>query len=226
MLMEKERELIADYGRKMSMAGLSHGTAGNLSIFDKESGWMAISPSGVDYFEINAEDIVVLDLEGNVVEGKYKPSSEYNLHGSFYKEKMDMGCRAIVHTHSDYATNLSCMGEPIRAIHYVIASAGTDLIPLCPYTTFGTPELAKLAVDTCKEGRAVLLANHGLVAFGANLSKAFSLASNLEYLAKLQWQCMCAGKMNVLSREQIEKVMQRFRTYGQSTAEPGTINSY
>lgn len=226
MLMEKERALIAEYGRKMSSAGLSRGTAGNISIYDPALGYMAISPSGVGYFETEPEDVVVLDLDGNVVDGKRKPSSEYGLHAGFYRAKAAEGCLAIVHTHSDYATTLACMGEPIRAVHYVIATSGTHEIPLCPYTTFGTPELAKMAVETCKEGRAVLLANHGLVAFGVDLAKAFNLAGNLESLAKTQWQCMCTGKMNVLTKEQIDKVMVRFQTYGQTKAAPGASNSY
>lgn len=226
MLMEKERALVAEYGRKMSKDGLSRGTAGNISIYNKELGLMAISPSGVGYFETEPEDVVVLDLDGNVVEGKRKPSSEYGLHSAFYKKKADEGCLAIVHTHSDYATTLACMGEPIRAVHYVIATAGTHEIPLCGYTTFGTPELAQMAVDACKEGRAVLLANHGLIAFGVDVQKAFNLAGNMESLAKTQWQCMAAGKMNVLTKEQIDKVMVRFQTYGQTKAAKGSSNSY
>lgn len=226
MLMEQERLQIVEYGKKMSTAGLSRGTAGNISIYDRELGLMAISPSGVGYFETTPEDVVVMDLDGKQVEGKCKPSSEFGLHSAFYKAKAGEGCLAVVHTHSDYATTLACMGEPIRAVHYVIATAGTHEIPLCGYTTFGTPELAKMAVEACNDGRAVLLANHGLVAFGINLNKAFTLAGNLESLAKTQWQCMCAGKMNVLTKEQIDQVKVRFQTYGQKKAEENSSNSY
>lgn len=226
MRMERERALLAEYGRKMSSAGLSHGTAGNLSIYDAQTGLMAITPSGVNYFDIQPEDIVIMDLEGNVVEGTRKPSSEHGLHGGFYRAKMDQGCGAVVHTHSNYATTLACMGEPIRAVHYAIAGAGTNEIPLCEYATFGTPELAKLAVAACDRGRAVLLANHGLVAFGPSLEKAFSLAASLENLAKIQWQCLCAGRMNVLTKEQIDQVLVRYQTYGQTTVKDGSLNTY
>lgn len=226
MRMESERALIAEYGRKMSAAGLSHGTAGNLSIYDRQTGWMAITPSGVNYFDITPEDIVILDLDGKVVEGKRKPSSESGLHLGFYRANTDGTCGAVVHTHSNYATTLAIMGEPIRAVHYVIASAGTHEIPLCEYVTFGTPELAEKAVAACNGGKAVLLANHGLVATGVDLNKAFSLACNLEDVARLQWQCMCAGRMNVLTEEQIQKVMVRFKTYGQTTALDGSLNGY
>lgn len=226
MRMERERTLLAEYGKRMSSEGLSHGTAGNLSIFDAQTGLMAITPSGVNYFDITPEDIVIMDIQGNIVEGVRKPSSEHGLHAGFYRTHADNGCGAVVHTHSDYATTLSCMGEPIRAIHYAIAGAGTHEIPLCGYATFGTPELAELAVAACNGGRAVLLANHGLVAFGPSLEKAFGLASNLETVAKLQWQCLCAGRMNVLSKEQIDQVLVRYQTYGQTAAADGSLNTY
>ena len=142
MIMEKERLLIVEYGKKMSTSGLSRGTAGTISIFDKDQGLMAISPSGVGYFETEPEDVVIMKLDGTIVDGKRKPSSEYGLHAGFYKAKAAEGCLSVVHTHSDYATTLACMGEPLQAVHYVIATAGTHEIPLCPYTTFGTPELA------------------------------------------------------------------------------------
>lgn len=224
--MEEERKLVAEYGQKMSTDGLSRGTAGNISIFDPDLDLMAISPSGLGYFDTTAEDVCVCDLNGMIVDGRRKPSSEFGLHAGFYKEKVNEGCLAIVHTHSDYATTLACMGEPIRAVHYLIASAGTNEIPICGYTTFGTPELAKMAVEACTNSKAVLLANHGLVAFGRDLKKAYDLACDMESLAKTQWQCMCAGKMNVLTKEQIDAVLVRFQTYGQTVSKPGELKSY
>ena len=131
MLMEEERKLVAEYGRKMSTDGLARGTAGNISIYNPELGLMAISPSGLGYFDTTPEDVCVCDLDGKVADGTRKPSSEHGLHAAFYKEKAAHGCLAIVHTHSDYATTLACMGEPIRAVHYVIATAGTNEIPIC-----------------------------------------------------------------------------------------------
>ena len=175
MLMEEERKLVAEYGRKMSTDGLARGTAGNISIYNPELGLMAISPSGLGYFDTTPEDVCVCDLDGKVADGTRKPSSEHGLHAAFYKEKASQGCLAIVHTHSDYATTLACMGEPIRAVHYVIATAGTNEIPICGYTTFGTPELAEMAVKACTHGNAVLLANHGLVAFGKDLKDAVAV---------------------------------------------------
>lgn len=214
MLMEKERRLVAEYGRKMSRAGLSRGTAGNLSIYDPSHGYLAISPSGLDYFETEAEDVVVCDPDGRVVEGSRKPSSEYGLHAAFYRQRE--GCLAVIHTHSDYATTLACMDEPLRAVHFTIATLGTHEIPVAPYATFGTPELAKLAADACGTGRAVLLAHHGAVTFAESIEAAFRQAEELEALAKTQWQCMCAGRLNVLTKAQIDAARLRLQTYGQT----------
>ena len=149
MLMEEERKLVAEYGRKMSTDGLARGTAGNISIYNPELGLMAISPSGLGYFDTTPEDVCVCDLDGKVADGTRKPSSEHGLHAAFYKEKASQGCLAIVHTHSDYATTLACMGEPIRAVHYVIGDAGAAEVPCAPYQLFGTEALAEAAMKVC-----------------------------------------------------------------------------
>lgn len=213
MLLQKERELIVEYGKKMSSSGLCPGTSGNLSIYDADSGLMAISPSGIDYFEIQPEDVVVTDLDTHIVEGIRKPSSEWALHTIFYKNKP--GVRAVVHTHSVYCTALGILGEPIRAVHYVIGDANTFEVPVAPYITFGTAELAQTALKTCKDSNAVLLANHGIVVCGKNLSSAYGLAQNMEYLAQLQCITMGIGKPNILTDEQMRIVMEHFKSYGQ-----------
>ena len=140
MLLESARIQIAAYGRKMQSSGLCKGTSGNLSIFDPASGLMAISPSGMDYFQTEPADIVVLDLDGRTVDGSRRPSSEHAMHAAFYRRKP--GLRAVVHTHSIFCTTLACMGLPLEAMHLVFAGAGCDRVPCAPYATFGTPELS------------------------------------------------------------------------------------
>ena len=213
MLMQEERELVVEYGKKMSAARLSTGTSGNISIYNAEKGLVALSPSGMDYFSTTPEDVVILDLDGKVVDGKRKPSSEWALHTTFYKHKPH--ARAVVHTHSVYCTTLAILGEPIRAVHYVIGDANADEIPCAPYVTFGTEELAETAIKVCGESNAVLLANHGIVCCGKDLSNAFGLARNAEYIAELQCHAMAIGKPNVLNDEQMAVVMEKFKTYGQ-----------
>ena len=131
MLMKTAREEIVSYGNRLIEDGLTVGTAGNISVYDPESGYMAISPSGIPYADTLPEDIVIMDLHGNILEGDRKPSSEFALHSAFYLA--DIGAQAVVHAHSMYCTTLACMGEPLRSVHYAIAEAGTDILPLVPY---------------------------------------------------------------------------------------------
>lgn len=212
MYLEEKKELV-EYGKKMSAEGLSSGTSGNLSIYLKEEGVVLITPSGIGYFDTEPEDIVVMDLEGNILEGKRKPSSEWHLHTLFYKNKPE--ARAVVHTHSKYCTTLSTLRMPIKAVHYVIADAGTDEVPCAPYRRYGTEELAKVAVETAGESNAVLLANHGIVVCGKNLKSAYGLAKGMEYVAEIQVTAMSVGEPVVLTKEEMDEVLEGFKTYGQ-----------
>lgn len=213
MLMRGEREALVDYGKKLSLAGLCPGTSGNLSICDPDSGLMAITPSGLNYFETCPEDIVITDLFGNIVDGERRPSSELNLHAAFYRARPDV--RSVVHTHSVFCTTLGILGEPIRAVHFMIGAANSREIPLAPYVTFGTETLAEVAARFCGGSKAVLLANHGLVTCGDSLADAFELACTLEYVAQLQYRASCVGRPNVLTDEQMDAAIERFRSYGQ-----------
>ena len=213
MLMRAEREALVDYGKKLSLEGLCPGTSGNLSVYDPDSGLMAITPSGLNYFETCPEDIVITDLSGNIVDGGLSPSSELNLHAAFYRAKPE--ARSVVHTHSVFCTTLGILGEPVRAVHFMIGAANSREIPLAPYVTFGTQALAEVAVRFCGGSKAVLLANHGLVTCGGSLADAFELAVTLEYVAQLQYRARCAGSPNVLDDEQVDAAIERFRSYGQ-----------
>ena len=128
MLMQEERELVVEYGKKMSAARLSTGTSGNISIYNAEKGLVALSPSGMDYFSTTPEDVVILDLDGKVVDGKRKPSSEWALHTTFYKHKPH--ARAVVHTHSVYCTTLAVLGEPIDAHRFTVLGTHKRATPL------------------------------------------------------------------------------------------------
>ena len=213
MLMEKERGQIVAFGKRMSAQGLSKGTSGNLSCYDPETGYMAISPSGLDYFDTAPEDIVIMDLEGNIIEGTRKPSSEHNLHATVYRHRPE--ARAVVHTHSAYCATFACLRMPLKAVHYVICGAGVDEVPCADYATFGTPELAEAVGRAIGDSRALLLANHGLVTAGSDMAEAFSLAVNLEFVAEMQWRAMCIGAPVVLTGAEMEAVRLRMQTYGQ-----------
>ena len=214
MLMEKERNDIVEFGKQMSSQGLSKGTSGNLSCYDPETGYMAIGPSGLGYFDTTPEDIVIMDLEGNIIEGKRKPSSEHNLHATVYKHHPEAW--AVVHTHSTYCTTFACLRQPLKAVHYVISGAGVDEVPCAEYATFGTPELAENVGKAMGESKALLLANHGLVTCGLSMAKAFSLAVNMEFVAEMQWRCMAVGAPVVLTGEEMAAVRVRMQSYGQA----------
>lgn len=213
MLLEKERKEIVEYGKKMFKSGLTEGTGGNLSIYDAQSGCMVISPSGINYEDIKPEDVVVMGLDGTIVEGTKKPSSEHDLHSIIYQTKPEI--KAVVHTHSKFCVVLSCMNIPLRAVHYVLADAGGFEIPVAPYRTYGTRELAEVVKDTIGENQAVLMANHGMLGCGTSLKSAYGVAATCEWVAEIQWRCLAIGQPCVLSDEQMNVVLEKFREYGQ-----------
>jgi len=217
MLMEKERQLLIEYGKKMINDHLTAGTGGNLSILDRSTGLMAISPSGIDYFETKLEDIVIMNLDGDVVEGTCKPSSELNLHIALYKKKPEI--TAVVHTHSTYCIVLSTLDMPIKAVNYILADAGTPSVPVAPYRRFATQELADAVADSIGDSNACLMANHGLSTCGKNLQSAYSLARECEWIAEIQWRAMCIGKPNIINDREMMGVLKDFATYGQPKKE-------
>lgn len=215
MLMEKERQQVADYGRKLIEQNLTSGTSGNISIYDPDTGLMCIKPSGMGYFDIKAEDVVVMDLEGHIIEGERKPSSEHAMHAMMYK--LHPEARSVVHTHSLYCTIFACLHRPIQAVHYVIADCNSHEIPCADYATYGTDELAEKVKEIDSKSEAILLANHGIITFGKNIESAFGVARNAEWIAKVQWHCEAVGKPNILSKDEIGRVIESFSNYGQST---------
>ncbi len=214
MLMEYECQKLAEYGKRMENENLTEGTAGNLSIYNPDSKTMAITPSGISYSNTTPDDIVVMDLNGNVLYGKRKPSSEHFLHAEIYKN-LPLS-RAIVHTHSTYCTVLSCLRKPIEAVHYVLADAKVSVVPVAEYATYGTRELAENVLRSLGRGRALLLSNHGFISWGETMDEAYSIAKTCEWTAKIQWKCMCAGSPTILSNEEMEHIINKFQTYGQT----------
>lgn len=223
MLLEKERKEIVEYGKKMYESGLTKGTAGNISIYDPITGHMAISPSGINYEDTRPEDIVVMKLDGTIVEGTRKPSSEYDLHSVIYQMKPEM--RSVVHTHSTYCVVLSCMNMPLQAVHYVLADTGGFEVPVAPYCTYGTKELAEVVKETIGDGNAVLMANHGMLGCGTSLKSAYGVATTCEWVAEIQWKCLSIGQPNVLSNDQMTEVLEKFKDYGQKR-ENDTVQGY
>ena len=212
------RAAIVETAQRLQRLGLLSMTAGNLSV-RVEDELLAITPTGMPYDEIEPRDIVIADLAGNVVEGARRPSSELPFHAAVLRVRPDIG--AVVHTHSPYATTLAVLGRTIPAIHYVIASLDLTTVPLVPYCTYGTDELAA-AITTAlgAGGKAALLANHGALALGADLAEAARAAELLEFLATVYHRALAVGEPVVLPDAEIAVVGVRHRDYGQPKAPP------
>ena len=212
MLLQPQRQLIVEYGLKMIQSGLTTGSGGNLSILSKEDNLIAISPTGIDYHDVSIADVVVVDRSGKNIDGARKPSSEIGFHLALYNNRPDIG--AVVHTHSVYATTLACLQWEIPAVHYLVAFSGTK-VPLAPYATFGTPELAENVITSMGSYNAVLLANHGLVAVGRDMKGAFNVAEEIELVARIYYQAKSLGEPILVDGDEMKRVIDKFGSYGQ-----------
>lgn len=202
------RQQLAACGRDLLARGLLSQTSGNLSIrVDEDT--LCITPSAMPYDTIEPDDIVTVDACGNVRGGARRPSSETPLHCLVYASRPDAA--AIVHTHSPFATTLAVLGLPIPAVHYMIAVAKTTLIRVAPYATYGTDELARNVRDAFPApARAVLIANHGVVAIAPTLAEAASIAESVETLAGLYYRALAVGQPRILTDEQMAEVLAKF----------------
>ncbi|MDO4594369.1 MAG: L-fuculose-phosphate aldolase [Tissierellia bacterium] len=212
MKYEKERLDLIKYGKKLVENNLTKGTGGNLSIFDRKSKLMAITPSGIDFFEIKPEDIVIMDIDGNIVDGEKNPSSEWFMHLIQYQNRDDID--AIIHAHTTFATVLGCLRWDLPATHYMIAVAGKD-VKCAKYATYGTRELAENAYEAMKGRKAVILANHGILAGANDLLNAFNIIEEIEYCSNIYYRAKSIGEPVILDDEEMELMAEKFKTYGQ-----------
>ncbi len=204
----EQREALVEAARSLSALGINQGTSGNLSI-RIPSGFL-ITPSALPYARTQPSDIVLMGLDGSV-QGTRRPSSEWRFHRDIYAARPNAG--AVVHTHANYATTLACLGRSIPPFHYMVAVAGGEDIRCAPYATFGTQELSDHVLTALRGRKACLLANHGMIAFDANLESALSLAVEVETLARQYWQALQAGEPGILTPEQMAEVLKKFEDY-------------
>ena len=211
MKLEKEREQIVYYCNLMLNSGLTKGTGGNISIYNSSENLVAISPSSVPYNTLKKEDIIIITLEGDVVEGKYKPSIEWPMHTEIYKNRGDLV--AVVHTHSVFAKTLACLREDLPAVSYLVALAGED-VKCAEYASFGTKQLGTNAIKAMQGRKAVLLANHGLLAGGEDIEEAFNIAEEIELCAEVFIRARGVGQPVLLDKEEMAVMQKRLKTYG------------
>ncbi|GAA1164752.1 class II aldolase/adducin family protein [Nocardioides aquiterrae] len=204
------RAEVADAARRLAAEGLLIGTAGNVSARDADR--IAVTGTGVVLGECTAADVTVVSPDGAVLEGDLVPTSELDLHLGVYA---GTDAAAVVHTHAPYATAAACVLVELPVLHYQQLLLGGE-IPVAPYATFGTPELAAGVLGALKGRQAALMANHGSVAVGASLAKAVENALLLEWLAALHHRASALGTPRVLSQEQQADVITQAltRNYG------------
>jgi L-fuculose-phosphate aldolase len=195
-LLEPARERVAAAGRRLAAAGLVLATAGNISERDDEH--VAITPTGAVLEELTPEQISVVDLDGRHVDGDLAPTSELELHLGVYR-RYEAG--AVVHTHSPFATALSCVLEELPVVHYHLLMAGGP-IRVAPYATFGTPELAEVTLDALEDRAAALMANHGAITHAHDMSTAVELSLILEWACGVYWRAAAIGTPHTLGPEQ------------------------
>lgn len=208
----RARQEVLETALAMSRRGLSPGRSGNVSRRFRDG--MLITPSGMAYDAILPHDIVFVADDGAIAPGARKPSSEWLFHLAAYRARADRA--AVVHTHSMHATVLACAGKSIPAFHYMVAVAGGKNIPLVPYATFGTEELARYVAKGLNKRDACLMANHGQIAMGDTCTKALELAAEVEILAEQYFKVLCLGKPVLLCDAEMKTVLARFKSYGQS----------
>lgn len=189
--MAELRAQVLASSQRLVADGLSHGSAGNISAMDRSSDLIAITPSAIEYAHMQPADVVVIDPDGQVVEGKWKPTSEIHLHTIFYRERPDVG--AVIHSHAPYATVFAIANEPLPMVLAETAPFLGGPVKVAPYARTGTRELADCVLETIGQGVAILLANHGLLTVGPDLDKAYRASLSAELTARFVYMARAMG---------------------------------
>ncbi len=171
---EKYREILLAYTKKAYENKLFAGTSGNLSIYDDENDCIYITPSSIPYENMECEDMVVITMDGTVLEGKHQPSSEWKLHANIYKERKEI--KAVVHTHSPYATAFAVANMPIPMILVEMLPSIGDTVQVAGFALPGDEKVGIEAVKALEGRKGCLLKNHGAVAIGEEIESAYITA--------------------------------------------------
>jgi len=211
MTEDQLRGRMAEVMKAMDARGLNRGTSGNVSARCGEA--MLVTPSGVPPERLTGEQMVLVHADGSTPEGSLRPSSEWRMHQQILNRRPD--ANAVVHCHSRHATILACAGREIPSVHYMVAVGGGSSVPVAPYATFGSAELAEAVVDTLDGRAAALMANHGQIVVARSLDAALAIAEEVEEQAAVYWGTLAIGGPKLLSEDEMTLILQRFRSYGQ-----------
>lgn len=206
------REELAATCRRLGAEGLVPGTSGNLSVRAGEH--VLVSPTGAVLSELEAADVPLVSLAGDVVDGRLRPTSELDLHLGAYR-RFDAG--AVVHTHAEMATAVSLVVDELPSVHYLMVDLG-GTVPVTPYERFGSRELADATHGAFARGHtAAIMANHGTLTYGADLDSAAERTRLLEWVCRLYWHAAAIGTPRALDAAQLQAVRDELDRSGYGT---------
>ena len=213
-MLETLRAQVCTLNRDLPRFGLVTWTSGNVSGRDPQSGLVVIKPSGVPFDELMPQNMVVVDVQGNVIEGDLRPSSDVHAHNYVYRHRADV--MGVVHTHSNYATAFAAVGKPIPVYLTAIADEFGGPIPLGAYAKVGGDEIGREIVRAIGSSPAILMKNHGVFTIGPTPTAALKAAVMVEDIARTVWLALQIGQPQELPPEEVARARQRYTTeYGQ-----------
>ncbi len=205
------KEIVTAY-QELSREGMNKGASGNVSA--RLGDHMLVTPSGIPSALMEPEQVAKLRLDDDAgaYKGPCKPSSEWRFHRDILRSRDDAG--AVVHSHAPFATILSILRKPVPAVHYMMAAFGTTEIKVADYCCYGTPELSEAVIKAMEGANGCLMANHGMVVAGPNMTRTMWLAGELELIASQYYHSLLAGKPHILSDAEIAETAKSFESYG------------
>jgi Ribulose-5-phosphate 4-epimerase and related epimerases and aldolases len=214
MQLESLREELVRLHQELPRHGLAVWTGGNVSARDPETGLVAIKPSGIRYPDLTAERMVVVDLDGQIVEGTLQPSSDTASHLYIYRHRPEIN--GVVHTHSRYATAFAAVGRSIPVYLTAQADEFGGEIPCAGFAFIGDDSIGALVVEGIGRSSAILLKNHGVFTIGRSAQAAVKSAVMVEDIAATVWAALQIGNPDVLPDDAVERLHRRYTTiYGQ-----------
>ena len=213
-MLEDLREELQELHMELPRSNLVTWTAGNISVRDPDSGYVVIKPSGVRYEKLQPEHMVIVDLDGNIVEGDLKPSSDTASHLYIYRHRPDVN--GVVHTHSAYATAFAALGRPIPVYLTAMADEFGGPIPCGGFALIGSEAIGQVVLEAIGDSPAVLLKNHGVFTIGSTAEAAVKAAVMVEDVARTTWLALQIGQPDEIDPDDVAKLHYRYtHVYGQ-----------
>lgn len=208
------RQKVIDVAQALPKYGLVWMAGGTICAHDPESGYVVVTPSGMAYDDLTAEDMIVTDMDMKVIDGKNRPSVALNLWVGFFKARKDIN--AVVHTHSPFATAFAVIGEPIPIITETQADWFGQPVPVTPYLSVDDERFSTLPIEVLGQGFGLLLGQHGVITLGADLDDALERAVTLEEAARTYSIAKTIGNPLIFSTEMARNSFDYYhQKYGQ-----------